>query len=51
MSYPPELDITETEATILVRKMVGGELKSREVTEAFCKRAAVAQQLVSQPGL
>lgn len=44
---PSELEITETDATVLVDRMVRGELKSREVTGAFCKRAAIAQQLVN----
>lgn len=42
-----EIAITETPAPKLVEKMVGGELKSAQVTLAFCKRAAIAQQLVS----
>ena len=44
-----ELEITETDAVSLVKMMLNGSLKSREVTEAFCKRAAIAQQLVSLP--
>ncbi|WVQ79332.1 hypothetical protein IAT38_001429 [Cryptococcus sp. DSM 104549] len=44
---PAELEITETEAPVLVEKMLKGELKSEEVTVAFCKRAAVAQQLTN----
>jgi hypothetical protein len=31
---------------VLVQKMSKGELKSYDVTLAFCKRAAIAQQLV-----
>jgi amidase len=42
-----ELDITEKyDATSLVEKLAVGALSSVEVTKAFCKRAAVAQQLV-----
>lgn len=40
---PKEIEITETDGTILVQKMIKGEL---EVTEAFWKRAAIGQQLV-----
>lgn len=43
-----ELEITETEATDLVKKMVNKELTSEAVTVAFCKRAAIAQQVVSR---
>lgn len=42
-----ELDVTENyTATQLVGKLAAGELSSLEVTTAFCKRAAIAQQLV-----
>jgi amidase len=41
-----EIEITETPAEVLVQKMGKGELKSYGVTLAFCKRAAIAQQLV-----
>jgi amidase len=41
-----ELDITDSSATDLVAKLAKGELKSVDVTLAFCKRAALAQQLV-----
>lgn len=42
-----ELRITETyDATDLVRMLRRGELKSQVVTEAFCKRAAIAHQVV-----
>ena len=40
-----ELDITERTATDLVAKLTQGELSSVCVTEAFCKRSAVAHQL------
>lgn len=40
--------ITEiTDAQILLHKIAGGEYTAFEVTEAFCHRAAIAQQLVS----
>lgn len=44
-----ELDITGNyTATELVAKIASKTLSSYEVTLAFCKRAAIAQQLVSQ---
>jgi amidase len=43
---PAEVEITETEAPELVRKMIDRELTSEAVVTAFCKRAAIAQQLV-----
>lgn len=54
MAYPKEsgimnadeLDITESSATDLVAKMAAGKLTSVAVTTAFCKRAALAHQLV-----
>jgi len=43
-----ELDITESHTAVeLLSKLDKGELTSLEVTTAFCKRAAIAQQLVS----
>ena len=43
-----EVDITEKhEATDLIRKLASKEYSSLEVTTAFCKRAAIAQQLTS----
>ena len=43
-----ELDITENNTVAqLLTKLASGELTSLEVTTAFCKRAAIAQQLVS----
>jgi amidase len=42
-----ELAITESSASDLVRKLAQGELKAVDVTVAFCKRAALAHQLVS----
>jgi amidase len=45
-----QLDITEIyDATALLAKMHAGELTSFEVTEAFCIRAAIAQQVVRLP--
>lgn len=41
-----ELAITDSTAVDLVAKMAKGELKSVDVTRAFCKRAALAHQLV-----
>lgn len=41
-----ELEITNSSATDLVAKMAAGDLSSVDVTTAFCKRAALAQQLV-----
>lgn len=42
-----EISITNSSATDLVAKMAKGELTSVAVTTAFCKRAAIAHQLVS----
>jgi amidase len=42
-----ELAITESSASDLVRKLAQGELKAVDVTVAFCKRAALAHQLVN----
>ncbi|CRG85245.1 amidase [Talaromyces islandicus] len=42
-----ELQITGSSATELVAKLASGELKSVDVTLAFCKRAAIAHQLVN----
>jgi amidase len=42
-----ELELTESSATELVAQLAEGKLKSVDVTLAFCKRAALAQQLVS----
>ena len=42
-----ELDITENyDATALLEKMAAKQLSSYDVVLAFCKRAAIAQQLV-----
>lgn len=43
-----EIDITEVpDATTLLQKLANGDLRAYEVTLAFCKRAAIAQQLVN----
>lgn len=42
-----ELTITDSYATEIVKKIADGEWKAEDVTRAFCKRAAVAQQVVS----
>lgn len=41
-----ELEITESFATEIVAKLAKGEWKAESVTIAFCKRAAIAHQLV-----
>lgn len=47
-----ELDITENfTATQLLAKLAGGSVSSLTVTTAFCKRAAIAQQLVRRQTL
>jgi amidase len=44
-----EIRITEWEdATGLLEELTSGRLKSIDVVTAFCKRAAIAQQLVSE---
>lgn len=43
-----ELSITESSATDLVQQLAQGKLKAVDVTIAFCKRAALAHQLVSK---
>jgi amidase len=40
-----ELDITNTDASILVAKLQTGELTAVKVVTAFCKRTAILQQL------
>ena len=42
-----ELAITDSYATEIVEKIAAGEWKAEDVTRAFCKRAAVAHQVVS----
>lgn len=41
-----EIKITETDATDLVKQMLAKEITAEAVAVAFCKRAAIAQQLV-----
>lgn len=44
---PEELDITGNHSAVqLVKKIANKQLTSVQVTTAFCKRAAIAQQLV-----
>lgn len=44
-----EIEITEKyDATALVEQLAAKRLKSVDVVTAFCKRAAIAQQLVSR---
>ncbi|KAK5991932.1 Acetamidase [Cladobotryum mycophilum] len=44
---PQELAITRLSALELIPKLASGQLKSEEVTRAFCKRAAAAHQLTN----
>jgi amidase len=45
---PKEIDITGApDATTLLQKLANGDLSAYEVTLAFCKRAAIAQQLIN----
>ena len=48
---PREVEITETDATGIVKNTTSGVWKAREVAEAFCHRAALAHQFVKQSGL
>jgi amidase len=41
-----ELDITESSADVIAKKVAEGQWSALEVTRAFCHRAAVAHQLV-----
>jgi amidase len=43
---PKEVEITETDAVGIVKNTTSGAWTAREVTEAFCHRAALAHQLV-----
>jgi len=43
---PREIEITETDAVGIVKLTKSGTWKAREVTEAFCHRAALAHQMV-----
>lgn len=42
-----EIQITNHDATALVEELAAGRLKSVDVVTAFCKRAAIAQQLTN----
>lgn len=42
-----EIEITEANATGILEKVKGKQWKAEEVARAFCKRAAIAHQLVS----
>jgi amidase len=44
-----ELEITESLATEIVSRIAKGEWRAVEVARAFCKRAAIAHQLVRDP--
>ena len=46
---PEELAITGLTAVELLPKLASGQLKSIDVTKAFCKRAAAAHQIVFTP--
>jgi len=48
---PKEIDITNTDATNLVKKMGTGELTAEEVIIAYLKRATIGHQLVSLASL
>jgi amidase len=45
---PQEIEITETDAVGIVKNTTSGTWKAREVTEAFCHRAALAHQMVHE---
>jgi amidase len=42
-----EISLTEKDATELLQLLASGEITSYDLTLAFCKRVAIAQQLVS----
>lgn len=46
-----EIEVTETSPEKLVRSLASGELTSTEVTNAFLRRAGIAQKLVTNPML
>jgi amidase len=48
---PMDIEITEQTASELLVKLSTGQLKSVDVTRAFCARAAIAHQLVSFAGM
>ena len=46
---PAQIEITENyTAVALAKGLAAGKLSALDVAEAFCKRAAIAQQLVSR---
>ena len=44
----PELEITKSLASDIVQQIAAGKWSAEDVTRAFCKRAAIAHQLVSR---
>ena len=46
-----ELAITDSHATEIVKNIAAGDWKAEDVTIAFCKRAAVAHQVVRPAAL
>ena len=46
-----EVEITHAPAETILARVAKGDWKARAVTEAFCKRAAIAHQLVSTLGM
>lgn len=44
-----DLTITDSYADEIVKNIAAGKWKAEDVTRAFCKRAAIAHQLVSPP--
>ncbi|KAK3715412.1 hypothetical protein LTR37_007140 [Vermiconidia calcicola] len=42
-----ELAITDSYATDIVKRIAAGEWKAEDVTRAFCKRAAIAHQVIN----
>lgn len=48
---PLEIEITHAPAVTILARVAKGDWKARAVTEAFCKRAAIAHQLVRTLGM
>lgn len=48
---PNELEITDSTASEILKKVASKAWSAEQVTSAFCKRAAAAQQLVRQSSL
>ena len=42
-----QIDITQLDATQVLKRIHAGEMKAAEAMEAFCARAAIAHQLVN----